>query len=77
MDRTDRLLLIAVTILHVLAQIYLYFNVPALPDISAHEPSRIVSPPGVDPAAYRESFRYTTTLYPFLPPDVVWLKRSR
>ncbi len=76
MDRTDRRLLIAVTILHVLAQIYLYFNVPTPPHISAHESSRIASPPGVDPAAYRESFQYTTSLYPFLPPDVVWLKRS-
>jgi hypothetical protein len=80
MDRTERLLLVAVTILHLLAQINLYRGMDsnALARLSASRPgpNRITSLPGVDPLAYRESFQYTTELYPFLPPDTVWLKRS-
>lgn len=76
MDRTDRLLLVAITILHVLAQVYLYFKAPAYFNPSPHEIRRIASSLGVDPAAYRESFQYTAELYPFLPPDTVWLRQS-
>lgn len=76
MDRTDRLLLIAITILHILAQAYVYVSAPALLIPSEREINRIAASLGVDPVAYRESFRYTTGLYPFLPPDTVWLKRS-
>lgn len=77
MERTDRLLLIAVTILHILAQIHLYLNVPAIPPPSQHVTYQRASSPGIDPHAYQESFQYTTGLYPFLSPDTVWLKRSR
>lgn len=76
MDRTDRLLLIAITILHLLAQVYLYVNPPTHLQLSGHEPQQVAPSPGVVPLTYEESFRYTTTLYPFLPPDTVWLKRS-
>ncbi|MFQ5917804.1 MAG: hypothetical protein ACE5I0_08350 [Candidatus Binatia bacterium] len=76
MDRTDRLLLIAITILHILAQAYVYVSAPALLVPSEHKINRIAASLGVDPVAYRESFRYTTGLYPFLPPDTVWLRRS-
>ncbi|MFQ5850512.1 MAG: hypothetical protein ACE5JU_07980 [Candidatus Binatia bacterium] len=77
MDRTERLLLIAITILHLLAQIHLYVNLPARLRPSRHEAHRIASSPGVDPLTYRESFQYTIELYPFLPPDTVWLRRSQ
>jgi hypothetical protein len=76
MDRTERLLLVVITILHVLAQVYLYFSAPAYLNPSPHEINRIADSLGVDPVAYRESFKYTTELYPFLPPDTVWLRKS-
>lgn len=76
MDRTDRMLLIAITILHVLAQAYLYVSPPARLIPSDREIKRIADSLGVDPVAYRESFQYTNELYPFLPPDTVWLKQS-
>ncbi len=76
MDRTERLLLVVVTILHVLALVYLNFNPPAYLNPSPHEISRIADSLGVDPVAYRESFQYTTELYPFLSPDTVWLRKS-
>lgn len=78
MDRTDRFLLIAITILHVVAQAYLYHSItPEFLGPSRQKTNQIARSLGVDPKAYRESFRYTATLYPFLPPDTVWLKKSR
>ncbi len=81
MDRTDRILLIAVTLMHIVAQAYLYHDLSVNPPEFLH-PSRqkinqVARSLGVDPKAYRESFRYTATLYPFLPPDTIWLKKSR
>lgn len=76
MDPTERLPLIAITILRVLAQVYLYFSAPAYLNPSPHEISRIADSLGVDPVAYRESFKYTTELSPFLSPDTVWLRKS-
>jgi hypothetical protein len=76
MDRTERMFLIAVTILHVLAQAYLYVNPPTGFFPSEREINRVAASLGVDPVAYRESFQYTTGLYPFLSPDTVWLKKS-
>jgi hypothetical protein len=81
MDRTDRILLILVTLVHIVAQAYLYHSLavdaPALLHPSRQKINQIARSLGVDPKAYRESFRYTATLYPFLPPDTVWLKKSR
>lgn len=78
MDRTDRILLILVTVAHIVAQAYLYHSLsPALLHPSRQKINQIARSLGVDPKAYRESFRYTATLYPFLPPDTVWLKKSR
>jgi len=76
MDRTDRMLLIAITILHVLAQVYLSVNPPAGLIPSEREIEQVAASLGVDPVAYRESFQYTYGLYPFLAPDTVWLKQS-
>ncbi len=76
MDRTERLLLVVITILHVLALVYLSFSPPAYLNPSPHEIRRIADSLGVDPVAYQESFQYTIELYPFLPPDTVWLKKS-
>lgn len=76
MDRTDRMLLIAITILHVLAQVNLYVNPPAGLIPSEREIEQVAASLGVDPVAYRESFQYTYGLYPFLAPDTVWLKQS-
>ena len=76
MKRTDRILLIAVTLLHVLAQVYAFMSLAGKRP-TPHEIHRIAVSQGFDPVAYRESFRYTLELYPFLPPDTVWLKRSR
>ncbi len=76
MDRTERLLLVVVTILHVLALVYLSVSPPAYLNPSPHEIRRIADSLGVDPVAYQESFQYTIELYPFLPPDTVWLKKS-
>ncbi len=79
MDRTDRFLLIVITIMHIVAQAYLYHGLateaPGLLHPSRQKINEIASSLDVDPAAYRESFRYTATLYPFLPPDTVWLKK--
>lgn len=77
MKRTERQLLILVTILHVLAQVHLYFNFPVNLIPSDQKINRIAASLGVDARAYRESFRYTSRLYPFLPPDTVWLKRTQ
>lgn len=81
MDRTDRILLILVTLVHIVAQAYLYHSLSVDPPAFLH-PSRqkineIARSLGVDPKAYRESFGYTATLYLFLPPDTVWLKKTR
>lgn len=80
MDRTDRLLLIVVTILHILAQAYAFSRLseslpPPLPPRPV-ETRQTDSSPGHYPLTYQESFRYTTTLFPFLPPDTVWINRS-
>lgn len=80
MDRTDRLLLIVVTILHILAQAYAISRLserapPPLPSTPV-EARQVDASPGHFPLTYEESFRYTSTLYPFLPPDTVWIKRS-
>jgi hypothetical protein len=76
MDRTDRFLLIAITIVHIVAQAYLYISPPAALFPSEREINQVAATLGVDPVAYRESFQYTIELYPFLPPDTVWLKPS-
>lgn len=76
MDRTDRFLLIAITILHIVAQAYLFLDPPPFLIPSDRKIKQVADSLGVDPVAYRESFQYTYRLYPFLPPDTVWLEKS-
>lgn len=69
MDRAERLLLIAITLLHLLAQIHLYHSLFVRTPMPLHSSQH-------ESLAYQESFQYTTDLYPFLSPDTVWLKQA-